>query len=179
MIGFITLLIGLIVRAIQRRPIKWYLAGLPICFALFVTGVSLLPDNVDNQTTIKATTQSAPTDSVQSQVSSKSITDDAIEVDYKTLYKDYDDNPINADKKYRDKKLILTGSIAKIDRDIGQHPYITFNVDEYGLKSIKMSFNDDDTVAALKKGQEVTVVGTCSGTFASTIIVLNDCSIVQ
>ncbi|HBQ46247.1 MAG TPA: hypothetical protein DD737_04095, partial [Ruminococcaceae bacterium] len=82
-------------------------------------------------------------------------------------------------KKYRDKKLILTGTIANIDRDIGQSPYITFNVDQYGVQNIKMSFDNDDVVAGLKKGQKVTVVGTCGGTFASTIVVMNNCSIVK
>lgn len=112
-------------------------------------------------------------------LSSGSLTEDAIKVDYKTLYKDYSDNPINADKTYKDKLLSLTGTIANIDRDIGKNPYITFNVDEYGAQSIKMSFDSDDTVAALKKGQTVTVVGTCDGTFASTIVVLSKCEIVK
>ena len=103
---------------------------------------------------------------------------DATKVNYKTLYKDYDANPINADKKYKDKKLILTGTIANIDRDIGQNPYIIFDIDEYGAEQIKMSFNDDDTVAKLKKGQTVTVKGNCGGTFTSSLVVLNDCEIV-
>lgn len=121
----------------------------------------------------------ADTNSATQQASSESLTAEAVNIDYKTLYKDYEDNAISADKKYRGKKLVLTGAIANIDRDIGQNPYITFNLDEYGAQSIKMSFDDDDTVAALKKGQKVTVVGTCGGTFASTIVVLNDCAIVK
>lgn len=116
---------------------------------------------------------------ISSQQSSSSSRPDATKVDYKVLYKDYEDNPINADSKYRDKKLQLTGTIANIDRDIAQSPYITFNIDEYGAKSIKMAFDDDEVVAKLKKGQKVTVVGTCGGSFASTIVTLNDCSIVE
>lgn len=112
-------------------------------------------------------------------VSFGSLTKDATKVDYKTLYKDYSDNPINADKTYKDKQLSLTGTIVNIDRDIGKNPYITFNVDEYGAQTIKMSFDNDDKVTALKKGQTVTVVGTCDGTFASTIVILKKCEIIK
>lgn len=178
-LGFLGCLVGLTVAAIRKQPIKRCLIGLAVCFVLFIVGVSLPSDET---TTAPAQTanQSSAVNGAKSQApSSPSVTDGATKVDYKTLYKDYEDNAISADKKYRDKKLVLTGAIANIDRDIAQSPYITFNVDEYGAKSIKMSFDNDDTVAALKKGQKVTVVGTCGGTFASVVVVLNDCSIVK
>jgi hypothetical protein len=123
------------------------------------------------------------TTAAQGATSSESITDGATKADYKALFKDYKDNPINADKKYKDKKFILTGTISDIDRDIGQSPYITFDVDsditakDYG--NIKLSFSDDDAVASLKKGQKVTVVGTCDGTFTSTLLTFSDCKIVK
>lgn len=149
-------------------------------------GVSLPSDDTENQPA-QATNQSGSESIAQNQASkaqsqissSPSSKDDVIKMDYKSLYKSYEDNPIKADSEYRDKKIQLTGTIASIDRDIGQSPYITFNVDEYGAQSIKMSFDDDETVAALKKGQKVTVVGTCGGSFASVIVVLNHCSIVK
>lgn len=178
-LGFIACLIGLIIAAVRKKPKKRILLGVVFCFILFFVGVLLPSDNTPGQST-QAANQSNQTSQEQSQVSSSSsATDGAIKVDYKTLYKDYSDNPINADKTYKDKLLSLTGTIANIDRDIGKNPYITFNVDEYGAQSIKMSFDSDDTVAALKKGQTVTVVGTCDGTFASTIVVLSKCEIVK
>jgi hypothetical protein len=111
--------------------------------------------------------------------SSNSSKDSVMKVDCNVLYKDYKDNPIKADSKYRDKELQLTGTIGSIDRDIGQSPYIVFDLDEYGTESIKMSFDDDKIVASLKKGQKITVRGTCGGTFTNTLIVLNNCSIVK
>jgi hypothetical protein len=147
---------------------------------------SAAPPATTKTAAVVVSSMSESSDAPQSVASTKNkvsseppITDGAIKVDYKTLYKDYEDNAISADKKYREKKLVLTGAIANIDRDIAQSPYITFNVDEYGAKSIKMSFDNDDTVAALKKGQKVTVVGTCGGTFASTIVVMSNCSIIK
>lgn len=151
------------------------LGSIFLFFALIVIVAIAAPSGNDGSDNAAV----AGINSVAQQASSESLTAEATEVDYKTLYKDYEDNPINADSKYKDKKLILTGTIANIDRDIGQSPYITFNIDEYGAQSIKMSFEDDKAVAALKKGQKVTVVGTCGGTFASVIVVLNNCSIVE
>lgn len=179
LLGFVGCLIGLIIAAIKKKSKKRFLLGLTLCFILFFVGVLLPSDNTSGQSA-QVANLSDQTSREQSQVtSSSSITDGATKVDYKTLYKDYSDNPINADKIYKDKPLILSGTIANIDRDIGKKPYITFNVDEYGAQSIKMSFDDDDTVAALKKDQTVTVVGTCDGTFASTIVVLSKCQIAK
>lgn len=184
-LGFLGCLIGLIVSAIRKHPKKPSLIGMGVCFVMFIVGVSLPSDKASTtptqaKTSISSTVgKSAKGKQASSATPESKVTDGATTVDYKLLYKDYGDNPISADKKYKDKKLILTGTIANIDRDIAQSPYITFNVDEYGAKSIKMSFNDDDTVASLKKGQTVTVVGTCGGTFASTIVMLNDCSTVK
>lgn len=176
-LGFIVFLIGLIVVAIQRKPKKPYLIGLAVCFVLFIVGVALPSNNTQD----KIVQAKSPSSSVPSKALNKSSVpeDNTMEINYKTLYKEYNDNPIKADSKYKDKKIQLTGTIADIDRDIGQNPYITFNVDEYGTQSIKMSFDDDKPVESLKKGQRVTIVGTCGGTFASTIVVLNDCTVVK
>jgi hypothetical protein len=104
---------------------------------------------------------------------------DAAEVDYKTLYNDYIDNPINADQKYKGKSLILTGAVGDINREINQSPYITFDIGT--LKNIRMDFNksEESKVAKLIKGQTVKIVGTCKGTITTTIVILNDCYIVE
>lgn len=101
----------------------------------------------------------------------------AIAIDYQTLYKDYMDNPINADNKYKGKRLLITGKIYRIDREINQDPFITFSIDEYGLKEIRMDFNkeEESKIAELAKEQTVTVEGTCNGTLLSTSVVLDDC----
>lgn len=178
LVGMVGFLINSIVMAIKKYPKKkqWGSTIGVIFFAImFFIGTSTSQSNPS--TVAQAAVTSSSISGIQS--SNSSAGDNVMTVDYKTLYSDYEDNPINADSKYRDKKLQLTGTISNIDRDISKKPYITFYVDEYGSKSIKMSFNNDETVAALKKGQNVKVVGTCGGTFASTIVVLNNCKIVD
>ncbi len=152
--------------------VAYTLIGLIVLFA-FIGIVNSITDNGEQSAAANGSASEAP------MLESEGATSSAIEVDYKALYKDYEANPIKADAKYRDKKLKLTGTIADIDRDIAQSPYITFNVDEYGAKSIKMAFDNDETVAALKKGQKVTVEGICGGTFASTVVTINNCETVK
>lgn len=161
----------------KRHKFKWWQALLICLGGFFVLIIIIASFPYENNGSNGAVAANAG--SVQEPSSSKSLTSDAIKTDCKILYKDYEDNAISADKKYKDKKLILTGKIANIDRDISKSPYITFNIDSYGAKSIKMSFNDDNAVASLKKGQTVTIAGTCGGTFASTIVVLNNCYVVK
>ena len=89
------------------------------------------------------------------------------------------DNPINADSKYRDKILKLTGTVGTIDREINQETYITFDIDF--LKDIRITFKKDQEskVAQLKKGQTVTVKGKCTGTLLSTTVALDNCEIIE
>ena len=148
------------------------LAAIVIPIASICVLATVFPN--DSSSTVAAGTNTASKLS-----SSNSSKDNLMKVDCNVLYKDYKDNPIKADSKYRDKELQLTGIIGNIDRDVGQNPYIVFKLDEYGTESIKMSFNDDKTVENLKKGQKITVKGTCGGTFTNTLIVLDNCSIVK
>lgn len=107
------------------------------------------------------------------------IKEKAMVVDYKTLFKDYEDNPIAADEKYRYKKLRVTGSIKKIDREIMQHPYVTFAVKEYfGSVNLYFSKDEESKIAKLKKGQTITVEGNCEGLKLGDVH-LNDCILVR
>ena len=179
LLGLIAFIIAIIVAAIRKTPKKEYVKyviGMAICFVLFIIGVSLPDDNA-----VQTSAQSSTSSTLQNANSAKDVlsshaSPDILKVDYKKLYKDYEENPINADKIYRDKKVQITGTISSISRDIGQNPYITFNVDEYGAKSIKMAFDSDDPVASMKKGQKITITGNCKGMFANVLVELYDCT---
>jgi tRNA A37 N6-isopentenylltransferase MiaA len=105
--------------------------------------------------------------------------EEVLEVDYKTLYQDYQDNPINADSKYKGKILKLTGTVGTIDREIDQRTYITFDIEF--LKNVRITFKKDQEskVAGLAKGQTVTIKGKCTGTLLSTTVALTDCEIID
>lgn len=104
---------------------------------------------------------------------------DYIEVDYKVLHKEYMDNPIAADAKYRGKKLRLTGEVYNIDREIMGNTYITFYIDFLEDVRITFKMSEESKVAQLRKGQTVTIQGICKGTLLSTSVALNDCEIIE
>lgn len=108
----------------------------------------------------------------------KSNAKDYIQVDYKKLYKDYEENAIAADEKYKDKLIQVTGKIDKIFREVMGHPYVTFKVDKY-FDHVQAVFDKDEekNITKLKKGQTITVRGRCKG---KTINVwLDECIIVK
>lgn len=108
--------------------------------------------------------------------------EEIIEVDYNTLHKEYMDNPIAADAKYKGKILSLTGNVDSIDREIAGNTYITFQVGaSYDFQNIRITFkkSEEEKVAQLKKGQTVTIKGKCNGTLLSTTVSLIDSEIIN
>jgi len=101
-------------------------------------------------------------------------------VDYHKLYNDYEANAIKADATYRGKLLQLTGPVDKIDREVMGQPYVTFAIDEY-FKDVRITFrsSEESKVAALSKGQTITIIGTCQGTLLSTTVAMDDCILVK
>lgn len=127
------------------------------------------------------TTSSSASKSNTVQTSSKSE-EEIIEIDYNVLYKEYQDNAIAADAKYKSKTLKLTGEVYDIDREIAGNTYITFNIGgQYSFKNVRITFkkSEESKVAQLKKGQKVTIKGKCTGTLLSTTVALNDCEIIE
>ena len=88
---------------------------------------------------------------------------EVIEIDYRTLYDEYEENSIAADEKYKGKTLKITGEIDEISKDIFHKPFITIQL-EY-LKNIRLNFKntEEPKLAQLSKGQTITVTGKCKG----------------
>ena len=81
----------------------------------------------------------------------------------KALTKEYDDNELAADGKYKGKQLAVTGKIANIAETLGK---ISVSLEGHNIvKSVICSFDDAerDAVMKLKKGQTVTLTGTGDG----------------
>ena len=102
-----------------------------------------------------------------------------MKMDYKVLHKDYMDNPIAADEKYKGKVLELTGQVDIIDREIAGNPYVTFEVDL--LENVRITFkkSEESKVTKLVKGQTITIRGKCKGTLLSTTVALDNCELVN
>ena len=78
------------------------------------------------------------------------------------LYKEYNENEIAADEKYKGKIIEVTGVIRDIGNDIMNNAYVTLAGDEY-FGDIQCYFNKKSVVAKLSKGKRITIIGSCSG----------------
>ncbi len=69
------------------------------------------------------------------------------------LYKEYNENEIAADEKYKGKIIEVTGVIRDIGNDIMDNAYITLVGNEY-FGDIQCYFNEKSVVAKLSKGKD-------------------------
>lgn len=106
-----------------------------------------------------------------------------LKVDYELtanqLYKAYDTNEIAADNKYKNKKLAVTGKIHDISEVFGNIAVDIKSGDGIGWTTIRCTMQDRDEVSKLRKGQKVTITGTCKGLTLNLAINLEDCKIWQ
>ena len=85
------------------------------------------------------------------------------------LWAAYKENAVNADALYKDKILVVTGTIQNIGQDVlTKAPCISLETnDGYGLYPIQCFFPKDgdqtDLIAQLKDGDYITIAGECDG----------------
>lgn len=89
---------------------------------------------------------------------------DIIKTSANELFKSYHDNEISADDIYRNKKIILRGIIADINRGMGEQYFIRFALPNQFL-SITAFFNTEykEELAKLKRNQQYQVFCICDG----------------
>ncbi|MDE2421631.1 MAG: hypothetical protein KGO49_10705 [Gammaproteobacteria bacterium] len=76
------------------------------------------------------------------------------------FYKDYHKNEIAADSKYKDKPLIITGTILSINKGIADSMYLSLSAgDSLSLDSVQANLNESEQsrAASLSKGDVVRV----------------------
>ena len=97
------------------------------------------------------------------------------------IAKEYKDNEVAAETKYKGKKVEISGTINNIGKDVLDDVYIVLsNGDEYSIiNNVQCYFKDKEQiskVAELQKGQEVILIGTVNSSIAGTVMV-KDCYI--
>lgn len=109
-------------------------------------------------------------------ISDLSEPEELISVSAQRLFSDYESNEVNADSKYKGKNLEVSGTIKSIGKDILDDPYITLKSGgDFEIFSVQCFFDDESELASLKKGQRVTVIGTCDGKFGN--VTLKNCQL--
>jgi len=102
--------------------------------------------------------------------------DQPIAVTSAAYYKKYQENEVAADNLYKGKKILITGKIESINKDIGDDVYVSLSANDEMLSDVQCHLSEPGKAAELKKGQTVTIMGTGEGMIIS-IPQLKDCSI--
>ena len=103
-----------------------------------------------------------------------------IEISAVKLSREYNENKVSADIKYKDKYVRMNGIVNDIGKDILDDPYVTLKGIETLLFGIQCMFShsDEPQLANLTKGQSITLEGSVSGEMIGNVIV-RGCKIVN
>lgn len=100
-----------------------------------------------------------------------------IAVQAKALTKEYDENELAADGKYKGKLLAVSGKVSNIAETLGN---VTAQLEGHNVVlSVMCNFDESQkaSVTALKKGQQATFVGRGDGSTAGLYVGLQKCKV--
>ena len=164
----------------MKTPIykKWWFWLIIVVVILAIIGAAA-GGNKKSEGSGSTTSSTASTQSTPQEESTPEET--AIEVTAVDLIAAYDENEVSADNEYKDKTLKITGTVSDIGVDVANRSYIMLKDenDPYAILGVQCYFEDDqkDAIAQLKKGDAVTVTGTCEGKVVSVSI--KDCQVTK
>jgi len=90
-----------------------------------------------------------------------------IRVSVEQLLKEYDENSVKADQRYKDKLLEVTGVVDSVEADASNEVYVSLVTgDTWDWNDVHCLFRDSAEIKKLSdisKGDTVTITGTCTG----------------
>src|SRR5262245_37637993 len=98
------------------------------------------------------------------------------------LVKEYQQNTLGADQKYKNQYIQLSGTIGKIGKGPLGHPYVQLgSAQEDDLFGVQCFITEASTAQAaqMKPGDAVKLRGTCTGQFGGSVLRLQDCEFVK
>ncbi|MBN4054931.1 hypothetical protein JYT15_00320 [Acidimicrobium ferrooxidans] len=139
---------------------KKHLASAAALIVLIILGLG----SVDSEETTEREVQKATE-------TAASNTTPTAELSASDLFTAYKDNEVAADEMYKDKVLIVTGTVGSIGKDITDTMYVTLESGEM-MFSIQCFFSakHKSKLAKIKKGDSVRILGKCTGKFGNVIV---------
>lgn len=97
--------------------------------------------------------------------------EEIITIDADDLYEVYTRNEINADAKYKDKILVVTGTVNNIGKDIFDNPYVQLKSTDiiFGVQCM-LRDSEQNKAGQLNKGQRITMQGRNQGKFGNILL---------
>jgi|GEM_PF-1831243 len=102
---------------------------------------------------------------------------EVVDVSAGTLYNDYKDNELAADKKYKGKLLRISGAVDSVAKTLGSVHVRLKSSGSFGTVSAEMDEREEEKAAELTKGQAVTLV--CVGHGKTLMPHVKDCRMAQ
>lgn len=155
------------------KPLRFLLKAMAIAIALAVGGIALvLVIGIAVAGTASSTGSSSNT-SASTAESSFAATD----ISASQLYAAYDANEIAADQRYKGERLVISGRVDKIGKDILDTPYLL--LDRSGIFGVQAMFakSSESELATQAEGNQVKVRCTVGGKLGSVIV--RDCGLVR
>jgi ribosomal protein S1 len=148
----------------MKRVLKWVFG---IFLGLIIIGL-LFGEKTDSDTTAKGQSESV--------VETEPI---AFETTAAEISKAYADNTLAADKKYKGKTFIVTGTVAEINTDMFDRAYLILKggVNQFMEPQFVLDDAEKDKAASLAKGQAVKLKCLGKGDIAKTPM-SEDCQII-
>ena len=148
------------------QPVKKkspFLMGCGGCLGVFVV-LGIIGAVFGPKTPPSSTSTSPQSSAPSSSSSSKPAEAPAISVSATQLFTEYQDNEVAADAKYKDKILLITGTVESFGKDLADAPYIGLaSGNQFMPVRCVFSGTDKEAIAKIKKGDQVKVRGTCHG----------------
>lgn len=143
------------------------LTGILIIFIIGILG---------NANTSKLSTEGSTTTTGQTQITKEEEKEVAITITAKELFAQYEANEIQADEKYKNKRLEVSWEISNIGKDILDNPYIALKTTN-AIWSVQCMLADSEKSKAsqLQKGGQITLEGKNTGKLGN--VILRDCKI--
>ena len=141
------------------------LTGLLVLFVIGIIG------NIKNDTFNDSSISSNNTASQKEE--NKEVT---IKITARELYVQYEANEIQADDKYKNKLLEISGVIENIGKDILDDPYITLKTDNvFGSIQCMLADSEKSKASQLQKSTPIVLEGKNTGKLLN--IIIRDCKI--
>jgi len=176
----------------MKNNLKFFIAILTLCFISFTCGNESTTNSTQKQTTQNPQTQKQMTQNPQAQTTTpktetkkknKKDNIQKIRISNDKLVKEFKNNEISANDKYKETTLQVVGKIKSVSdsKNLWGDRIIKVTLGEYLSEQVDCHFEeyDMDELSNLKKGQNVIIEGFCGGTYTFGVVHLFDCVIIK
>ena len=80
---------------------------------------------------------------------------------------------MSADQSFKGRRVMVTGRVSGIGKEILGRPYVTFAVPGSAFNQVQAVFASETAVAAMSKGDEVTVICSVDGKILGNVVMSN------